>query len=383
MFGNKFYLSNYQSNFAHLQMKGNHDKNVNLKSSRPTSAINNPLIVPLGISIYDRDVFESLQCVPIDYKNVEYAFNIVRGFDMAFYNPENQIVLKRHQIGKSSKNKNQNVDINGNIKVSSKKKFKLKWNEKEIFQFNDEIYNLLNDARYNYDCLLYFISCHGDRGGIIYDSNGNKIPLITIFDKFSNQNCSKLRNKPKIYFIEACRGNQRTKRIANSNFVMTNEDKIQTLQQIGNSNNVINISLTQSSTSKAKTPEPSTPADEKTMEIDYSLTNIDKIQFGTTDAASNDNKSTKFDNKFSKYNYNREIYANTDGYAVVEPGSKGAYMIRSITQSIVNNQVFKKSFDEIMIHSRKVMLKLMGMSIECGAQVIDDHNNIPKNIIFN
>ena len=60
-------------------------------------------------------------------------------------------------------------------KVSGNKQFKLRWNEKEIFKFYDKVYHLLSDSKYNYHCLLYFISCHGD-------SNGNKVPLITIFD---------------------------------------------------------------------------------------------------------------------------------------------------------------------------------------------------------
>ena len=53
-----------------------------------------------------------------------------------------------------------------------------------------------------------------------------------------------------------------------------------------------------------------------------------------------DNKFEECINVYSKYNYNREIYANTEGYVIVEPGSKGAYMTRSITQSIVNDKIF-------------------------------------------
>ena len=76
------------------------------------------------------------------------------------------------------------------------------WKEKEIFKVYDEVYDLLSDSRYNYHCLLDFISCHGD-------SNGNKVPLITIFDKFSNQ-CD-------------VRGDKRTKWFAKSNCLMVNE----------------------------------------------------------------------------------------------------------------------------------------------------------------
>ena len=99
----------------------------------------------------------------------------------------------------------------------------------------------------------------------------------------------------------------------------------------------------------------------------------------TNNTSGNDNYKG---NIFSKYNYNREVYANTEGYAVIEPGSKGAYMIRSVTQSIVNNDIFGKNLDDILLHTRKVMLQLMGMSPECGAQVVEDHNNIPNQVFF-
>ena len=360
---NNFHLSNYQSNFGHLQNDANKD---NRKLAPLT--VRNPLIVPLGISEYDKGTFQSLACVKMDYKNIQHAFNIVRGYDMVYSNCNNQIVWKRDKIG--------NINKNNNKKVDSSKQYKLRWTDSEIFEFNNKIHAILNEPKYNYDCLIYFISCHGDTGGIIYDSTGNQVPLISIYDKFSNQNCLRLRNKPKIYFVEACRGNMRTKRFKDSNFKSVNQSLLK---------------LTQSGTTTAKTPQYADDQgsvedkiDEKTQfefKLDSTITNnnIGKHKY-------DDNKVSSFESTqdcaFSKYNYNREIYANTEGYAVIEPGSKGAYMTRSITQSIVNNDVFKKDFDQILIHSRKVMLKLMGISTECGSQVIDDHNNIPKKMFF-
>ena len=57
-------------------------------------------------------------------------------------------------------------------------------------------------------------------------------------------------------------------------------------------------------------------------------------------------------------------------------------MTRSITQAIENNDIFKKDFDSIINHTRKIMLKFMGTSAECAAQVIQDNNNIPKKVFF-
>ena len=347
--------------------------------------VKNPLIVPVGISHYDSDVNHSLKCVPSDFKNVQYSFHVVRGYDMAYYNEKNQFVLKRGKHGTAKTNSGGSSDSNGQNNNQSKsnaikggtlvnrEKFKLRWNEKEIFELNDKICQLVSDSRYNYDCLIYFILCHGDIGGIIYDSHGNKIPLITIFDKFSNQNCISLRNKPKIYFVEACRGDRRTKRHNNSNLLT----KVSSI-------NTNCLSLAQSNTSQSTTPVPA--SDDTVEELEEKQTNTVDIKSNPENEAYTLNskgiKSQLKQSAFSKYNYNREIYGNTEGYGVVEPGSKGGYMTRSITQSFVNDQIFSKDFDKIMIHARKIMLKLMGITQECGAQVIDDHNNIPTKIVF-
>ena len=233
---------------------------------------------------------------------------------------------------------------------------------------NDKIYQLVNSSRNDYDCLIYFISCHG----IIYDSKGNKFPLIAIFNKFCNQKCFQLRNKPKIYFKEACRGNTRTKNYNNSVF----NDTIQT----GNNMNTMSTTVgIDGDTMNNSIVSYDTDNNFNTV-INTSNNNDEKYDGKQTDTKTDDKNGNN--NVFSKYNYNREIYANTDGFGVVEPGSRGAYMTRSITKCIVNDKIFEKDFDEIMIHARHVMLELMGKSVDCGAQVIDDHNAIPRKIIF-
>ena len=43
----------------------------------------------------------------------------------------------------------------------------------------------------------------------------------------------------------------------------------------------------------------------------------------------------------------------------------------------------KKDFDSMMIHTRNVMLKLMGIKQACAAQVIEDRSNVPKKCLSN
>ena len=63
------------------------------------------------------------------------------------------------------------------------------------------------DSRYlkRDSCFVLVILSHG-RDGVIMGSDGAKVNLKSIFAMFSNDNCRSLRKKPKLFFIDACRG---------------------------------------------------------------------------------------------------------------------------------------------------------------------------------
>ena len=54
-----------------------------------------------------------------------------------------------------------------------------------------------------YDCFVLWLMSHG-RSGEVFCSDGNTIPIQTLHDMFSN--CDTLSGKPKLFFIQACRG---------------------------------------------------------------------------------------------------------------------------------------------------------------------------------
>ena len=54
-----------------------------------------------------------------------------------------------------------------------------------------------------YDCFVLWFMSHG-RSGQVFCSDGNTIPIQTLHDMFSR--CDKLSGKPKLFFIQACRG---------------------------------------------------------------------------------------------------------------------------------------------------------------------------------
>ena len=50
------------------------------------------------------------------------------------------------------------------------------------------------------------ISCHGSKDDIIYDSNWQKISLKKSFIYFNVQTSIYLADKPKLFFVDCCRG---------------------------------------------------------------------------------------------------------------------------------------------------------------------------------
>lgn len=53
-------------------------------------------------------------------------------------------------------------------------------------------------------CILVLLS-HGEEG-YIFGTDGLKIPMSGIFGMFDNANAPGLVGKPKIFFVQACRG---------------------------------------------------------------------------------------------------------------------------------------------------------------------------------
>ena len=56
-----------------------------------------------------------------------------------------------------------------------------------------------------YDCFICCILSHGT-SGTVYGSNGRTIPIKDLTFHVKAANCRSLRNKPKIFFIQACQG---------------------------------------------------------------------------------------------------------------------------------------------------------------------------------
>ena len=67
----------------------------------------------------------------------------------------------------------------------------------------DELDHVACQDHSAYDCFMLWLMSHG-RSGEVFCSDGNTIPIQTLQDMFSN--CDTLIGKPKLFFIQACRG---------------------------------------------------------------------------------------------------------------------------------------------------------------------------------
>lgn len=92
----------------------------------------------------------------------------------------------------------------------------------DLLHFKVEVYNdcsaseMINifdsvrksDRLYDHDAFVCVIMSHGGIGDMIYGVDGSSISVHSITKKFNDENCIGLRGKPKMFFIQACRGGE-------------------------------------------------------------------------------------------------------------------------------------------------------------------------------
>jgi len=60
----------------------------------------------------------------------------------------------------------------------------------------------------NDECFVMFVMSHG-KDNCVFGSDGQAVKISEIMSPFTNANCTFLKNKPKLVFIQACRGGTR------------------------------------------------------------------------------------------------------------------------------------------------------------------------------
>ena len=58
------------------------------------------------------------------------------------------------------------------------------------------------------DCFILAILTHGEKGGMLHGTDDVLINITEIANLYTGQNCPSLAGKPKLFFIQACRGGE-------------------------------------------------------------------------------------------------------------------------------------------------------------------------------
>lgn len=86
-------------------------------------------------------------------------------------------------------------------------KFDVKiYNDLKYGAIYDVISTLSKSDYSNVDCLLIAVMTHGDRGKIY--ARDHQYPPDFLWRSFSGDNCPSLAGKPKLFFVQACRGDE-------------------------------------------------------------------------------------------------------------------------------------------------------------------------------
>ncbi|XP_047576686.1 caspase-8 isoform X2 [Lutra lutra] len=138
-----------------------------------------------------------------------------RGYCLIFNNYDFSIARKQVPKLHSIKDRNgTDLDADALCQTFSELHF-------EIVPFRDSTAKKICDILKSYqsmdhttrDCFICCILSHGDKG-IIYGCDGQEVPIYELTSYFTGSKCPSLAGKPKIFFIQACQGDNYQKGIA-------------------------------------------------------------------------------------------------------------------------------------------------------------------------
>ncbi|XP_032267984.1 caspase-14 isoform X1 [Halichoerus grypus] len=100
-------------------------------------------------------------------------------------------------------------------------------------QFQEEMDNFQQalDARNDpVSCAFVVLMAHGLEGRL-KGEDGQMVELENLFEVLNNKNCQALRGKPKVYIVQACRGEQRDpgETVSGGDIVMITKDSPETI----------------------------------------------------------------------------------------------------------------------------------------------------------
>ncbi|XP_043792908.1 caspase-1-like [Apis laboriosa] len=116
------------------------------------------------------------------------------------------IIFNHEKFERESRREGTNYDENAINETFSALGFEVKiYKDLKVNEIMDVIMNLQNEEHYDCDCICFFVLTHGKIGDNIsaYDMT---YPVQMIWQPFNSDSCISLAGKPKLFFIQACRG---------------------------------------------------------------------------------------------------------------------------------------------------------------------------------
>ena len=314
--------------------------------------ISNPLVIMLGIGDYDKNIMPSLIGVSQDYINCISTFSKL-GYCLFYQTKDN----KFQYIDKKTKC---NLDLR-----KCKTNCKLHWNDEEVEEFFDKAKEHI--LKYKHDSCIWFISGHGESDGILFDSTGEELSLGYLFDDFNGLNCPYLVDKPKIIFVDTCRGQPRTKHVK----TIENVDKNKQNEMKTNVKMVKYTNLTFPQKCEKK------KHDVVNTEMKSESKCESQLESQSESKETNENVFEKEYHKGANFHF---IYGNPNGLAVADGGSKGGYLIRGVKRVFSNTDIsLSSTFDECVRQIRAVTKDMAGTGT---AQCVENVSTMTYNVVF-
>ncbi|KAM4737615.1 caspase-9 isoform 2-T2 [Anableps anableps] len=182
---------------------------VQLQPAVPT--VVRPVVQPLPISP-DKESFkprpqgrtrrDSLQCYKMDSSPCGYCLII----NNADFEPQCELSNRKGSNIDSEKLERRFLALNFTVEVKTNLKQR---------QIKHELLALSKKDHFLYDCCVVIILSHGTEvshsrfPGAVYGVDGVHITVQSITNYLNGQNCPSLQGKPKLFFIQACGGDEK------------------------------------------------------------------------------------------------------------------------------------------------------------------------------
>ncbi|XP_049539170.1 caspase-1-like [Anopheles darlingi] len=115
------------------------------------------------------------------------------------------IIISHEKFTALDPRKGTNKDRDDVCKVLEKLGFEVRHlNDPEKSTINEKLEQIAKEDHTNSDCLVVIVMTHG-APGVLYAADG-AYNVDELWNKFTGDSCKTLHGKPKLFFIQACRG---------------------------------------------------------------------------------------------------------------------------------------------------------------------------------